>query len=151
MPCHAFELSNVSSAAEGELTVSRQSVLILLAFAAIACIALGSVAYNDLSVLGVFFGLFVLLALSAAVLRPRSGRAERVELELEPPGWVAHVDLLAGPARASFRSFRDACTKGILVISARNIQSGHYGKFSCGLCASVADGNRSAWTLCTMP
>jgi hypothetical protein len=59
------------------------------------------------------------------------------------------------PAAANFRRFSSgqshACTDGILVISARNNRSGHYRKFSCGLCASVADGNPGTWALCTMP
>ena len=68
----AFGDLNVSSAAEGELTVSRQSMLILLAFSAIARAVLGGVGYDDLSV---FFGLFVLLVL----LRPSSGQDPAVQ------------------------------------------------------------------------
>jgi hypothetical protein len=80
-------------------------MLILLAFAAIACAVVGSVGYDSLSVIDVFFGLFVLLVLSAAVLWPRSGRVERVELELERQGWADRIELPAGPAgQASARS-----------------------------------------------
>ena len=104
-PATLFEPLNVSSAAEGELTVSRQAMLILLAFAAIACAVVGSAGYDSLSVVDIFFGLFVLMVLSTAVLWPRSGRAERVELDLERQGRADRIDLPTGAAgQASARS-----------------------------------------------
>jgi hypothetical protein len=87
------------------LTVFRRSLLILSAFAAIACVVLGSVGYDDLSVVDVFFGYLFSGPLPRAVFWPRSGRAERVESELERMGWADRVDLPAGPAgQASARS-----------------------------------------------
>jgi hypothetical protein len=70
---------------------------ILLALGAIACVQCGGGGYDDLSVVDVFLGLLALLVVSAAALWPRSGRDQRVELEMERLGWADRVQLPTSP------------------------------------------------------
>jgi len=71
---------------------------ILLAFGAIGGVVFGRAGGDDLSVIDAFFGLLILLAVSAAAIWPRSGRGERAELKLERLGWADRVHLPAAPA-----------------------------------------------------
>ena len=98
--------------------MASQCMLILLAFGAVGGVVFGSADGDDLSVNDVFFGLLILLAVSAAVLWLRSDRGERAELKLESLGWADRVHLPATQAQPAQISAGSALAKATHALAA---------------------------------